>query len=211
MNEGSWFIIRTIRMAHRPSFSDKPARIDFWLEGLGRLGCETYYPLLRELRRVPRRMLGRAKRLSDASIIRPSLAPFLPGYVFVRGEGATGLKRIPCVTDYVRTTARQPAQISNELVAKLRAREQDGAIPGQTPAACVFAPEGRIIVANGPFASFLGTVERPLKIALADLSMTARLRLTLNVLGRATPVDLSIDAARKFSTQVDVPEASGNG
>jgi hypothetical protein len=164
-DERPWFIIRIIRMAHRESFSDKPGPIDIWLQGLGRFGCETYYPLLRELRHVPRRMLSRKQRANSPPIIRPRLAPFLPGYVFVRGEKAAELRRVPCVTDYIRTTEKRAAQISDALIVKMRAREEEGAIPGGTPAQFIFS-------AN--------VVEGPLKNALADLSVPARLRLTMD-------------------------------
>jgi hypothetical protein len=161
MSDGAWFIVRTIRITHRQSFSEKPGPMDIWLKGLGRLGCETYRPLIREFRRVPKQMLGLKQRQLNFPIVRPCVVPFLPGYIFVRGERAGELKRIPCVADYVRTTGKAPAQISDELVQKMRVREEEGAIPGTLPALIIFSRDDRAMLAGRPF-------EMTPKLPLAD-------------------------------------------
>jgi transcription antitermination factor NusG len=196
MSEAPWFIVRTIRLPYRDGFSKKSGPIEIWLERLGGFGWETYYPLIRELRRVPNRWLGQAHRNSKIPIIRPRLMPFLPGYVFVRGGKAGELKRLPCVAGCVESAGKKPAEISHELITGIRAREADGAISGAFPATAIFAPGDQIMVADGPFASLIGTVERVPKIAIADLSVPTRLKLTLDIFGRTTRVDVPLSAIR---------------
>jgi transcription antitermination factor NusG len=198
MNQDPWFIVRAIRIAQRQSFSEKPGPMDIWREGLGRLGCETYYPLIRELRRVPRQKLSRKRRASNFASMGSCVMPFLPGYLFVRGERADALQRIPCISDYVRTTGKKPARISDELIEKMRVREEEGAISGATPAGDIFTRGDRILVINGPFATFVGKVERAPRISLSNLPVPARLRLTMDVFGRATYADLPVNDVSKI-------------
>jgi hypothetical protein len=178
----SWFIIRTKPMAHRQHLDDKPDRMDVWLKRLNDLGWDTYYPLISELRRVPRRKLSLAQRNSRTPLVRPWTVPFLPSYVFVRGREISEVKDIPCVTGYVTTSGRAPAQISHELVARLRGREVCGAIPGMTPAKCVF----------GDQAMNANQAENRSKVELTDFDLATRLKMILDTFGRATRPDLPL-------------------
>jgi hypothetical protein len=95
-----------------------------------------------------------------------------------------------------RIGRQKPAEISHELITGIRAREADGAISGALPATAIFAPGDQVMVADGPFASLIGTVERVPKIAIADLSVPTRLKLTLDIFGRTTRVDVPLSAIR---------------
>lgn len=50
------------------------------------LGLETYSPMVREQRRVPRRSLSHAQRNSGVTLMRPRKVALFPGVVFFRGE-----------------------------------------------------------------------------------------------------------------------------
>ncbi len=42
-----------------------------------------YYPMIKEMRPVPRDRLSRKQRESGLNILKPKIVPFLPGYMFV--------------------------------------------------------------------------------------------------------------------------------
>src|SRR5271156_6650382 len=111
-----WFIICAKRMPHRQHPDDKPAPMDTWLKNLSGIGWEVYYPMISEMRRVPRRELAKTQRNLAIPRVRARMGPFLPGYVFVRGRELREVMSFPCVTGYVSTTGNAPAQISHELI-----------------------------------------------------------------------------------------------
>lgn len=194
---GRWLLVRTIRMAHRAKPKDPPERMETWLAGLTGLGYETYYPLVRELRPVPQRELSRARRA--LGIMRPRMVPFLPYVVFLRGQGRGRLLDHPGVIDVVRV-GTEPALISDALVRKLKLREatiEDG-IPAETLAAYVFEPGDEVRVVNGPFATFNAIVEERARLTLSDIDAEVRLKLTVDIFGRPTSIDLPADHVCKL-------------
>src|SRR5215831_12477529 len=64
-------------------------------EWLDRLAFENYYPMVREMRPVPRRKLTASQRRADMRIMRPQIVPFFPRYMFVRFDiGRDGWRSI---------------------------------------------------------------------------------------------------------------------
>jgi hypothetical protein len=71
MKDDDWLIMRVMRLPHergtatgtrKPIADQGQSRMQAWIAGLTVLGYETYYPALRELRRVPRRELSPSQR-----------------------------------------------------------------------------------------------------------------------------------------------------
>jgi transcription antitermination factor NusG len=158
------------------------------------LNVETYYPAVREMRAVPRRQLSHAQRNSGNAIMRARCAPFIPGVVFTRMEPGyprqeeiferTKILGFICVGEHA-------AVIGAAVIDELRAREVNGAISGRTPARMLFRIGERVRVSDGPFTTFTGLVVEVPDIALEDIDADTRLRLTLDIFGRATKVELS--------------------
>lgn len=173
-------------------------RMEQWLKGLKSCGCETYYPMIRELKRVPQRELTRAQRLSNVTLMRPRVVAFLPGHVFVRG-GRRVLEH-PGVLGVV-SFGSEPARISDALIERLREREragEGGVIPGATLVEMIFRPGDPVEVLNGPFAMFRGIVEKQPNVPIERIDADTRLRLTLEVFGRRTPVEIAVADIRKL-------------
>lgn len=188
-----WLIVRSMRMAGD--------RMSAWLSGVQSLGFETYYPMIRELRPVPRRKLSHHQRVSNVSIMRPAVVPFLPSTIFVRPavERPGDLPRHPGVIGFV-CVGRDPAQISEVLIERLRAREragEGGAIPGGTPVEYIFKPGERVRVINGAFTDYTAIVDCPPDVPIERIDADTRLRLTIDIFGRATPVNVAVADVRK--------------
>lgn len=176
-----WHIVRSLRMTGD--------RMRNWLSGLGSLGFETYYPMIRELRAVPRRKLSQAQRSSSVSIMRPSVVPFLPSMIFVRPNlsfehlarrDRGSLLDHPGVVGFI-AFGNEPARISDALIARLRAREAagDGAIPGEIPVEYIFKQGDRVQVVNGAFSASVGIVDAAPDATLESIDADTRLKLTI--------------------------------
>jgi transcriptional antiterminator NusG len=172
------------------------------LEWLKKLEFETYYPQVREMKPVPKRKLTQSQRKAEMRIMRPQVVPFLPRYVFVRFDlrrsawrdifGFAGVVGMHCNGDL-------PAPIADGLIDALRGNELDGAIPGKTPSRMIFRLGERVRVIDGPFASFYGTVERLANVPIEEIDPDTRIRVAVDIFGRATPVELEVSQISKLS------------
>lgn len=173
MTAAPWLIVRSLRLS--------TDRMKHWLDGLHRLGFETYYPMMRECRPVPRRKLSHAQRSSSASIMRPAVVPFLPQLVFARGGDFWSLADHPGTVGFVVGTCGEPAHVADGVVERLRAREKagGGAIPGGTPVEYIFTRGERVQVVNGAFANQTGIVEVAPDVPIERIDADTRLRLTI--------------------------------
>ncbi len=159
------------------------------------LGIETYFPVVREMRPVPRRQLSHAQRISGVIIMRPRAGPLLAGVVFTRGDPDNraswrDLFDLPSIRGFVCAGDRAIA-FPHAVIISLRAREIDGTIAGRTPARMIFKIGERVRVANGPFTTFPGIVEQVPDVAIEDIDPETRLRLTIDIFGRPTNVELA--------------------
>jgi transcription antitermination factor NusG len=213
-----WRIVQTKNL-HGRSMATWLAKVE------SELGWETYYPLVSELRPLPRRRLSYAQRVSHAQILRPRQVPFLPQKVFVRPIAgwrrpvAVDLstpseyplsarhKRVDSLTDYEHVVGwvsfgEAPAQISDELISNLRRRQDasgDGVIPGATRAELIFKRGERVVMKDGPFFGFSATVEKLPDCSLSDIDEETRLRLCIDIFGRQTIADVPVDHVGKIS------------
>jgi len=117
---------------------------------------------------------------------------FFPGYVLVEmemnDESWHLVKSTPKVTGFVGGSANKPTPISEKEVAKIMQQMQDGV---EKPRPKVLFEPGEIVrVKDGPFTDFHGSVEN------VNYEKN-RLRVSVTIFGRATPVELEFGQVEK--------------
>jgi len=117
---------------------------------------------------------------------------FFPGYVLVEmdmdDESWHLVKSTPKVTGFVGGTATKPTPISEKEVDKIMHQMQEGV---EKPRPKVLFEAGEMVrVKEGPFTDFNGTVE--------EVNYEkSRLRVSVTIFGRATPVELEFAQVEK--------------
>jgi transcriptional antiterminator NusG len=117
---------------------------------------------------------------------------FFPGYVLVEMEMNDDswhlVKSTPKVTGFVGGTATKPTPISEKEVDKIMQQMQEGV---EKPRPKVLFEAGEMVrVKDGPFTDFNGTVE--------EVNYEkSRLRVSVTIFGRATPVELEFAQVEK--------------
>jgi transcriptional antiterminator NusG len=117
---------------------------------------------------------------------------FFPGYVLVEmdmdDESWHLVKSTPRVTGFVGGTATKPTPITQKEVDKIMAQMQEGV---EKPRPKVLFESGEMVrVKDGPFTDFNGTVE--------EVNYEkSRLRVSVTIFGRATPVELEFAQVEK--------------
>jgi transcriptional antiterminator NusG len=117
---------------------------------------------------------------------------FFPGYVLVEmemdDESWHLVKSTPKVTGFVGGTATKPTPISAKEVDKIMQQMQEGV---DKPRPKVLFEVGEMVrVKDGPFTDFNGTVE--------EVNYEkSRLRVSVTIFGRATPVELEFVQVEK--------------
>ncbi|HWU84494.1 MAG TPA: transcription termination/antitermination protein NusG [Rhodocyclaceae bacterium] len=117
---------------------------------------------------------------------------FFPGYVLVEmdmdDESWHLVKSTPRVTGFVGGTATKPTPITQKEVDKIMAQMQEGV---EKPRPKVLFEAGEMVrVKDGPFTDFNGTVE--------EVNYEkSRLRVSVTIFGRATPVELEFAQVEK--------------
>ncbi len=117
---------------------------------------------------------------------------FFPGYVLVKVEMSDEIyhliKGTPKVTGFLGTD-NKPIPISDEEAQRILHQVKEGV---ERPRPSVMFEIGeQVRVADGPFASFNGLVEE------VD-EERARLKVTVSIFGRATPVELEFGQVEKL-------------
>jgi len=117
---------------------------------------------------------------------------FFPGYVLVEmemnDESWHLVKSTPKVTGFVGGTANKPAPISEKEVEKIMQQMQEGV---EKPRPKVLFEIGEVVrVKEGPFTDFHGSVED------ANYEKN-KLRVSVTIFGRATPVELDFAQVEK--------------
>jgi transcriptional antiterminator NusG len=117
---------------------------------------------------------------------------FFPGYVLVEMDMDDDswhlVKSTPKVTGFVGGTANKPAPISEKEVEKIMQQMQDGV---EKPRPKTLFEIGEMVrVKEGPFTDFNGNVE--------EVNYEkSRLRVSVTIFGRATPVELEFGQVEK--------------
>jgi len=123
---------------------------------------------------------------------RRSERKFFPGYVLVQMEMDDEtwhmVKEVPKVLGFIGGTSDKPAPISEKEANKILQRVQEGV---DKPRPKVLFEPGEVVrVIDGPFNDFNGVVEE----VNYDKS---KLRVAVQILGRATPVELDFGQVEK--------------
>jgi hypothetical protein len=222
MKDDDWLIMRVMRLPHergtatgtrKPIADQGQSRMQAWIAGLTVLGYETYYPALRELRRVPRRELSPSQRNLDISIMRARVLPFLPGLVFTPArDDAMRLAGHPGVLGFL-AVGSEPARVPQWWIDRLRERERagGGAIPGATPVEYIFAPGDQVRVVSSAFVDRKGIVTAGPECAIEEIDARTRLRLTIDIFGRQTPATLTVADVIKLKSHESITGRSRHG
>lgn len=116
----------------------------------------------------------------------------LPGYVFVKmehtPESAHVIRRLPRVIGILGSDSETPRPLSEEELGRLM--NQVSEISSSTGSGMVFEPGEVVKVTSGLFASMQGVVEEVQE-------ERARLKISISILGRSTPVDLEFTQVEK--------------
>jgi len=117
---------------------------------------------------------------------------FFPGYVLIKMDLTEEtwylVKNISKVSGFLGARGK-PAPISEAEAVRLLNQVEQGAAGGSV-AQETFEIGEQVRVCDGPFASFNGVVEE------ADQEKS-RLKVTVSIFGRSTPVDLDFDQVEK--------------
>lgn len=123
---------------------------------------------------------------------RKSDRKFFPGYVLVEMEMNDDswhlVKDIPRVMGFIGGTSDKPAAISEKEANEILSRVQEGAEKPRPKT--LFEPGELVRVTDGPFNDFNGVVEE------VNYEKN-RLRVSILVFGRSTPVDLEFGQVEK--------------
>lgn len=177
-----WYIVQCIRG------TDQQA-----LTGFERFKIKTYYPKIVQLRPLPRRRMSASQRAAGMTIQAPTEVALFPRYVFAHLDirrpdwhdafEVAGVGGLVC-------RGGMPVWMPEDKIEAIRARENNGLIPGKESLRVVFAIGDHVTVTDGPFASFPGIVEKGLDVAIEKLEASMRIKVAVNIFGRATPVEL---------------------
>lgn len=177
-----WYVVQCIRG------TDVQA-----LSAFDRHRIETYYPKIMQLKPMPRRRMSASQRASGHSVQVPTETPLFPRYIFthldIRAAGWHDAFELAGVGGLL-CRDRMPVWMPEETIASIRKRENNGVIPGKESMRVVFGVGDEVVVTDGPFASFPGIVEQGLDVAIEKLDANMRIKVAVNIFGRATPVEL---------------------
>ena len=117
---------------------------------------------------------------------------YFPSYVLVRMEMSKELyhmiKNIQKVTGFLGTTGK-PVPVQEKEIEKIMGNIKEGKLAPKTQV--TFDVGEQVKVCEGPFASFSGLVEE------VD-EEKSRLKVSVSIFGRPTPIDLEYNQVEKF-------------
>lgn len=177
-----WYIVQCIRG------TDQQA-----LDAFERFRIETYYPRIVQLKPLPRKRMSASQRQSGMVIMAPQEVALFPRYLFTRFDirisgwhdafEFAGVGGLMC-------RDRMPVFMPEEKIDAIKRRENNGVIPGKESLRVLFDIGDQVVVTDGPFASFPAVVEEGLDVAIEKLEPSMRIKVAVNIFGRATPVEL---------------------
>ena len=123
---------------------------------------------------------------------RKSARKFFPGYVLIEMEMGDDswylVKHTPKVSGFIGGTAEKPGTLSEKEVAAIFNQVEEG--ENKPKPKTLYEPGEIIRVVDGPFADFSGVVE--------DVNYEkSRLRVSVSIFGRSTPVELEFSQVEK--------------
>src|SRR3990167_6053276 len=123
---------------------------------------------------------------------RKSERKFFPGYILVKMEMNDEtwhlVRHVPRVLGFIGGRADKPSPISDKEVENIMSRIQD---THDKPKPKTLFEVGEVIrIAEGPFTDFVGVIEE------VNYEKT-KLKVSVMIFGRATPIELNFDQVRK--------------
>lgn len=94
------------------------------------------------------------------------------------------------ITGFVGGTSNNPAPITNEEATYMTGKSDDGEFK-RTRTSINFSEGDQVKVIEGPFASFVGTIEA--------VNEKGKIRVSVSIFGRPTPVELDFTQVEKVS------------
>ena len=177
-----WYIVQCIRG------TDVQA-----LSAFERFRIKTYYPKIMQLRPLPRRRMSASQRRAGITVQAPQEVALFPRYLFthfdIKTEAWHSAFELAGVGGLICKDG-MPVYMPDSVIASIRQRENNGVIPGRDSVRAVFGVGEKVIVTDGPFASFPGIVEQGLDVAIENLAPSMRIKVAVDIFGRATPVEL---------------------
>lgn len=162
------------------------------LDTFGRFKVETYYPMITQMKPLPRRQMSQAQRRAGFAVMAPQETAVFPRYVFTRFDirapawreafDHAGVGGIMC-------HSQMPIWMPDEAIERVK-RQVGSPVTTSDTFRHVFGLGDHVVVTNGPFASFPGIVEQAVDLPLEKLDASTRIKVAVNIFGRATPVEL---------------------
>ena len=123
---------------------------------------------------------------------RRSERKYFPGYVLVQMDCDDAVwhmvRNVPKVLGFIGGTSDRPVPLTEKEVNRILQRMEDG--ENKPKPKVLFEPGEVIRVTDGPFADFNGVVE--------DVNYEkSRLRVSVSIFGRSTPVELEFSQVEK--------------
>lgn len=173
---------------------------------LGDQGVDFYCPMIRTMRPVPRRKLKLAARNSPIVPMEEKLVPFLRSYLLVRLDLTKGLWRelfdiagIAGVIGVQQGGRALPLRVSDAVIAALRKREVNGAIPGETKAPEFMFEVGESVrICDGAYERFDATVAEIPDVPIGGLDESATMKLFVGIFGRQNLVEIPVRSVAKL-------------
>ncbi len=118
---------------------------------------------------------------------------YFPGYVLIKSEMDNNIyhmiKNIKKVSGFLGSKG-MPVPVSDKEIEKILGQIKDGVV--QPKSSVDYSVGEKVQVIDGPFASFSGLVE--------DIDeIKSRLKVSVSIFGRPTPVDLDYNQVEKIS------------
>lgn len=162
------------------------------LDAFGRFRIETFYPTITEMKPLPRRRMSQQQRRAGFAVMQPQESALFPRYVFTRFDIREPLWRD--AFDYagvggIMCHSSMPIWMPDDAIERVRKRVGSALTTSETMR-MFFKVGDEVIVTNGPFASFPGIIESGLDLPIEKLDANTRIKVAVNIFGRATPVEL---------------------
>lgn len=165
-----------------------------------------YYPMVREMRPVPKRELTESQRNSPFAKLKLVLMPLFPRYFFTQFSlmdevwhdlfELAHIRGLVCNNDGGRP---MPAPIEDTIVAGLRGMEIEGGIPSAaTIKQLAYSLGEEVRIMAGALEGHNGTVDRLPDVPIEQLDESARLRLLVTLFGRKSVIELAITDIEKL-------------
>ncbi|MDX1924776.1 MAG: transcription termination/antitermination protein NusG [Rickettsiaceae bacterium] len=137
---------------------------------------------------IPAAMVPEIKKGKQVNIEKK----FLPGYMMIKmnltDEAWHIVKSVPKVSGFLGSGGK-PLPVSEKEVQRIMDQVNDN--PSIVATKKIFEEGEKIKVIDGPFESFSGTIEE------VDLTKM-RLRVSVSIFGRATPIELSFSQVERL-------------